>query len=144
MTDTQRTIARVQRVLPAPPAVVYDQWLDPEAMRHWMCPRPARPLDVALDPTPGGRLRFDIEQEGVAFAVTGRFLRLDRPRRLAFTWSCTTWEDPSHESVVTVTFEPDGDAQTLMTIEHELLPAGLAAQHEVGWMAIAGQLERAL
>ena len=32
----------VRRVLPAPPAVVYDEWLDPVGMVEWMCPRPAR------------------------------------------------------------------------------------------------------
>ena len=138
------TVARVERVLPAPPDVVYDEWLDPDALKDWMCPRPARPTAIALDPTVGGALRIDIEEEGVEFFVVGHYLELDRPRRLAFTWSCSTWDDPTHQSVVTVTFEPvDGD-RTLMTIEHELLPPPLVLQHEGGWASIAAQLDAAV
>ena len=53
--------ARVQRVLPAPPGVVYDEWLDPDALTEWMCPRPARCLRVEMEPWTGGSLRLDIE-----------------------------------------------------------------------------------
>ena len=35
-------VAVVRRVLPAPPDVVFDEWLDPAAMTEWMCPRQAR------------------------------------------------------------------------------------------------------
>jgi hypothetical protein len=42
--------------------------------------------------------------------------------------------------VVTVLLEPRERGQTLMTIRHTLLPAGLADQHTRGWEAIAGQL----
>jgi uncharacterized protein YndB with AHSA1/START domain len=35
-------MVRVQRVMPAPPSVVFDEWLHPEAMKEWMCPRPVR------------------------------------------------------------------------------------------------------
>jgi uncharacterized protein YndB with AHSA1/START domain len=105
-----------------------------------MCPRPARPTKIELDPTVGGRLRIDIEEDGGRFAVTGRFVELDRPRRLTFTWSCSTWPDPSVESLVTVTLEPHGDDEALMTIRHTLLPPGLVDQHQTGWARIAGQL----
>jgi hypothetical protein len=42
--------------------------------------------------------------------------------------------------VVNVLLEPRGNEQTLMTIEHTLLPPGLVDQHERGWTAIAQQL----
>jgi hypothetical protein len=42
--------------------------------------------------------------------------------------------------VVNVLLEPHDDAQTLMTIEHTLLPPGLVGQHLRGWTAIADQL----
>ena len=45
-------------------------------------------------PRVGGRLRFDIEDEGEHFTVHGVFLALDRPRLLQFTWSCSIWHDP--------------------------------------------------
>jgi len=44
------------------------------------------------------------------------------------------------KSVMNVFLEARDNAQTLMTIEHTLLPPGLVDQHERGWAAIAQQL----
>jgi uncharacterized protein YndB with AHSA1/START domain len=134
----------VRRLLPAPPEVVYGEWLDPEALADWMCPRPARCRSVESDPRVGGRLRIDIEEGGLEFFVTGEYLVLDRPGRLSFTWSCSTWPDPALRTVVTVLLEPRDHRQTLMTIEHSLLPPKLADQHARGWTAIAGQFAEEL
>jgi len=144
VTEPPATAALVRRLLPAPPDVVYDEWLDPAAFADWMCPRPARCRGIQSDPRVGGRLRIDIEEEGSEFYVTGEYLVLDRPGRLSFTWSCSTWSDPGLRSVVTVLLEPREDGKTLMTIRHTLLPPGLTGQHERGWEAIAGQLAEKL
>jgi uncharacterized protein YndB with AHSA1/START domain len=137
-------VARVQRVLPAPPDVVYDEWLDPKALSEWMCPKPARCLNVELEPRLGGTLRFDIEDEGEEFFVIGKFTVLEPPHRLSFSWHCSTWGDPDLESVVAIELEEIGDVQTLLTLEHSLLPFDLLEQHERGWVAIAAQLDEVL
>jgi uncharacterized protein YndB with AHSA1/START domain len=138
--DAEAPTATVQRLLPASPDVVYDEWIDPDALADWMCPRPARAINIELDPTIGGRLRIDIEEDGIRFTVTGRYVELDRPERLSFTWSCSTWPDPSAESLVTVTLEPRRDNKTFMTIRHALLPPELIDEHQSGWARIAEQL----
>jgi uncharacterized protein YndB with AHSA1/START domain len=134
----------VRRVLPAAPDIVYDEWLDPVGMIEWMCPRPARAVKISLEPSVGGSLRIDIEDNGLSIYVTGHYLELDRPRRLRFTWSCSAWADPSVQSVVTVTLENHGTAETMMTIEHEQLPPDQVDTHQRGWGAISLQLEAAL
>jgi uncharacterized protein YndB with AHSA1/START domain len=139
-----RAAATVTRLLPAPPEVVYDEWLDPTSLRDWMCPRPARCLGLEVQPWVGGRLRIDIEDGGVQFFVIGWFTALERPRELEFTWHCSTWPPAARESLVKVALHPRGDQRTLMTIEHTLLPPGLLQRHQAGWAAIAGQLEAAL
>jgi uncharacterized protein YndB with AHSA1/START domain len=144
VTSPDLPIAVVRQRLPAPPDVVYDEWTDPGKLAEWMCPRPARCLNVEADPRIGGRVRFDIEEAGRTFRVSGNYLTLDRPHRLAFTWSCSTWPDPTIQTVVTVTIEPDGAEASVMTIEHELLPPALVPQHAHGWAAIARQLQAAL
>jgi uncharacterized protein YndB with AHSA1/START domain len=109
-----------------------------------MCPRPARAVKIALEPAVGGALRIDIEDGGALLCVTGQFTELDRPRRLRFSWSCSDWADPTVQSEVTVSLEDHGPGQTLMTIEHEQLPADLVDEHRRGWDAIAAQLGAAL
>jgi uncharacterized protein YndB with AHSA1/START domain len=132
--------AVVRRMLPAPPEVVYAAWLDADGMLEWMCPRPARPTKIELEPRAGGRLRFDIDFLGLLLQSTGAYLELDRPRRLSFTWRPSVWLDSDGESVVIVTLEPSGEDQTLMTIRHTL-PASLAEHYEQGWVRVAGQLD---
>jgi uncharacterized protein YndB with AHSA1/START domain len=139
--DPGPATAVVQRVLPAPPEVVYDEWLDAEGLAEWMCPRPARPTKIELDPRVGGRLRIDIDDQGYRLQVTGTYLDLRRPHQLSFTWTCSDWPEPDHQSIVTVLLRPHGDRQTLMTIRHSLLPPGLADGHRQGWGRVAAQLD---
>lgn len=137
-------VASVQRLLPAPPPVVYAEWLDADAMREWMCPRPARATAIELDPRVGGRLRIEIDDTGLPVTVTGRYLELDPPHRIQFTWNCTAWDPPAPDSIVTVLLEAQGADQTLMTISHAHLRPDLDERHQHGWGHIAGQLEAAL
>ena len=136
---TADRVVTVRRVLPAPPDVVYDEWLDPVGMLEWMCPRPARAVKISLEPSVGRPLRIDIEDSGSSLYVTGTFVELDRPRRLRFTWSCSAWADPSVQSLVTVTLEARGADETMMIIEHEQLPPEEVDSHQHGWGTIAVQ-----
>ena len=141
---TADRVVMVRRVLPAPPDIVYDEWIDPVGMLEWMCPRPARAVKISLEPSVGGPLRIDIEDSGSSLYVTGTFVELDRPRRLRFTWSCSDWADPSVQSLVTVTLAAHGVDETMMTIEHEQLPPEEVDNHERGWGTIAVQLRDAI
>jgi uncharacterized protein YndB with AHSA1/START domain len=143
VTDV-RPAAVVQRVLPATPSEVFAEWVEPEALAEWMCPLPAHATNVELDPRVGGRFRIDIEERGTRFYVFGSYLEVAPPRLLRFSWGCSTWEDPTVESVVTVTLEPHGRTDTLMTIHHAQLPAQHVEKHERGWAAIAEQLGHVL
>jgi uncharacterized protein YndB with AHSA1/START domain len=144
MTAVDPVAVVVNCVLAAQPEVVFDEWLDPDALSDWMCPRPARAVKVDLDARVGGRLRIDIEESGVEFFVAGRFLALDRPHRLVFTWTCSTWPDPNLDTRVTVTLEALGEHETRMTIRHEALPESLRPDHRKGWALIAQQLQEKL
>ena len=141
---TADRVVAVRRVMPVPPDVVYDEWLDPVGMLEWMCPRPARAVGISLEPSVGGPLRIDIEDNGSSLYVSGTFVELDRPRRLRFTWSCSAWADPSVQSLVTVTLEDHGTDETMMTIEHEQLPPAEVDSHRRGWGTIAVQLGETL
>ena len=141
---TADRVVTVRRVLPAPPDIVYDEWLDPVGMLEWMCPRPARAVKISLEPSVGRPLRIDIEDGGSSLYVTGTFVELDRPRRLRFTWSCSAWADPSVQSLVTVTLDARGADETMMTIEHEQLPPEEVDSHQHGWGTIAVQLGKTI
>src|SRR4029079_11482075 len=114
---TETATVRVQRVMPAAPAVVFDEWLDRESLREWMCPRPVRVLDVTVEPHVGGVVRIDVDDSGTRVLISGQFLTIDRPSLLRCTWANSNWPDPTSESVVNVSFEPVGDDETLISLE---------------------------
>src|SRR6186997_2329309 len=103
---TESATVRVQRVMPATPDLVFDEWLDPESLQEWMCPRPVRVLDVTVEPHVGGVVRIDVDDSGTRVLISGQFLTIDRPSLLRFTWANSNWPDPTSESVVNVSFEP--------------------------------------
>lgn len=131
---------RVQRVMPAAPDVVFDQWLDPESLEEWMCPRPARCVAITVEAHVGGTVRFDVDDSGASVLITGRFLAIDRPHLLRFTWSNSNWVDPTAVTVVNVAFEPFGDDETLMSIEHSLVPPEEFDNFHNGWTRTSDQL----
>jgi uncharacterized protein YndB with AHSA1/START domain len=133
-------VARVQRVMPATPDVVFDEWLDPESLQEWMCPRPSRCVAVNVEPRVGGSVRLDVDNSGNSVLITGRFLAIDRPHLLRFTWSNSNWRDPTVVSVVNVAFEPFGDDRTLMSIDHSLLPPEEFDSFQNGWSGVCDQL----
>jgi uncharacterized protein YndB with AHSA1/START domain len=137
-------VAVVRQRLAAPPRVVYDEWTHADRLAEWMCPRPARCLSVTADARIGGAVRFEVDEDGVRFLVSGNYVTLEPPHRLAFTWSCSTWPDPAVQSLVTVTIDADGPGACVMTIEHALLPSGLTGQHARGWSRIGEQLASAV
>ena len=89
-----RTV-RVRRLMPATPDVVFDEWLDADALSDWMCPRPDRCVAVTVEPGVGGRLRFEVEQpDGGLVLITGSFLTIDRPRLLRSPGATRTGRTP--------------------------------------------------
>ena len=138
MSETK--VVRVKRVMPAEPEVVFDQWLDTESLAEWMCPRPDRCVSIVVEPHVGGRVRFDVDHSGTLVLISGQFLAIERPHLLRFTWSNSNWADPTASSIVNVTFEPFGDDETMMSIEHSLVPADDFENFHNGWTLTSEQL----
>jgi uncharacterized protein YndB with AHSA1/START domain len=130
------TTARVERLLPVPPADAYDAWVDADRLRRFICPEPGT-AEVAIDPRPGGPLRIVMAFPDRVRVIEGEYLALERPHRLTFSWR-PQWREP--ESVVTVSFEPRGSDETLMTIVHSQLPPASVTDYQRGWGSVSAQL----
>jgi uncharacterized protein YndB with AHSA1/START domain len=137
---TAAATVTVSRRIPASAERLFDAWLDPKSLAMWMRRDGGEPSQVVADPRVGGSFSFTMIDRFGESVHRGTYRVIDRPRALEFTWRshATNKED----SVVRVTFEPDGDA-TVVEVRHERLPDGEAARnHSDGWTEILGQLER--
>jgi uncharacterized protein YndB with AHSA1/START domain len=138
-------IVRVTRTLNATRDEVFDAWTDPDQLPQWLCPLPGVVGEASFDPTVGGQYRIVMVFDHGAYEVTGRYLVVDRPARLVFTWRSDGVS--GQDTLVTVTLDPVGDPPELteMTILHERIPSTHARDRfSAGWANVSGALDRLL
>jgi uncharacterized protein YndB with AHSA1/START domain len=134
--------ARVERVLPARSYEAFDAWVDEEALARFICPAPGHVEEVSIQPRMGGTLRVVMAFASGRVEVAGRYVAVDRPHRLSFTWRSP--DAGELESIVTVLFAPHAAGRTLMTIMHSRQPADRVERRQAGWASVAQQLELVL
>jgi uncharacterized protein YndB with AHSA1/START domain len=133
----------IKRRFNASPAKAFAAWTDPENVKHWMGPGETKVLSAESDPRAGGRYRWVMQApNGEVHDVSGAYREVIANEKLVFTWA---WKStPERESLVTVTFKPDG-AGTLMTLTHEqFFDAEARDRHQGGWTGAMDKLEKYL
>jgi uncharacterized protein YndB with AHSA1/START domain len=124
----------MKRVLPAPPRVVFQACTEPHELARWWGPRGFTASSIDLDLRVGGSYRIAMQPPDVElFYLSGEFLEVDPPARLAYTFR---WEDPDpddRETVVTLSFRDLGDGTELDFKQGEFATEGRRALHEQGW-----------
>lgn len=130
----------VRRRIPAPPARVFAAWLDPGSLARWMQPGAATGALVTTDPRVGGRYRIVMRFPDRDVEHSGRYLTIEPPRRLVFTWQSAATD--LRETVVTVELRADGDG-TALTLTHRQLPPARIEGHRGGWTDVLRKLAEA-
>ena len=147
MSSEKPAHARVTRVFRAPPERLFDAWLDPELLGTWMfgpAVRDEEIVRIALDPRPGGAFSFVVRRQGQEIEHVGEYLEIDRPRRLAFSWSVK--QDNAEAARIIVEIIPHAPEGTALTLTHELPPswASFVSQAETSWSTMLASLAAAL
>lgn len=150
MTNVERDIeVRVERRFAAQRERVFDAWTNEDVLRDWWSAMPTMsPGEIDVDLRRGGRYRMQmITDTGEAHTVVGEYVEVDRPARLAYTWTWESNEDAmsgSADTLVEVEFAEDGDG-TLVTLTHSRFGSReIAGMHEHGWSGTFDSLERYL
>jgi uncharacterized protein YndB with AHSA1/START domain len=114
----------------AEPDEVFEYFTRPEALVRWMGDR------AVLDPRPGGDFTLYFEER----CVEGRYVEVDRPRRLVIAWGRKgSLEMPPFSSTLEVSFLPE-DSGTRVSIIHSGLPESEAPRHALGWQHYLARL----
>jgi uncharacterized protein YndB with AHSA1/START domain len=129
------SVLRIERVFAASPEATFDAWTSVDVLRMWWPAGPGWDTPVAeVDARVGGRLRLVMrDPDGAEFGGEGRYVTLDRPHRLAFTWR---WDSPDlgvQEQLVEVTFTGNGDGTTTVVLTNTGLTEREADEHREGW-----------
>jgi uncharacterized protein YndB with AHSA1/START domain len=132
-------IVLVDRVIPAPPRTVFEAWLDPEALRRFMCPAPGTSVTRAeCDPRVGGKFLVVMNVGGQDLPHRGEYLEIERYTRIVFTWLSAHAGEGSR---VTLHFAESPGGQTKLTLEHVgLADAEIRTRHHSGWSSILAEL----
>lgn len=131
-------VVEVTQHVDARPDEVFPYFVDAAKYTRW------KGLDAEFDPRPGGIYKVKMWDGG---GVEGRYVVVDPPRRVVFTWG---WhgpglpegfaEVPPGSTTVEVTFEPAGEG-TLVRLRHTGLPTEAAAVvHRWGWTTYGARL----
>jgi uncharacterized protein YndB with AHSA1/START domain len=131
-----RTLSMVH-TFDAAPERVFAAWTDPAQFAEWFGPRGMKTTHCRLDLRVGGRWELTGEGLGTQRAISGRYLAVDPPRLLSFTWA---WHETGsldtpreHETTVTLEFRPVG-ARTELTLTHaRFRDTTGAANYRWGW-----------
>src|SRR4051812_34443889 len=88
-TSGPQVEVRVTHRFGTPPETLFDAWIHPDRIGHWMfgpAVRDEQVLYLAVDARIGGTFSFRVLRHGQEIDHIGEYVEIDRPRRLAFTW----------------------------------------------------------
>jgi uncharacterized protein YndB with AHSA1/START domain len=136
---------QLARRLPASPERVFAALTRPDAVARWWGPAGFTTPDVELDLRVGGRYRFTMQPpHGEPFHVSGEFLEIDPPARLAYAFR---WDEPTsddRETVVTVDLEAVADVTELTVRQGAFATSERLGLHRDGWSDSLGKLSALL
>jgi len=127
----------VQRTYTASVDAAFEAWTSPAALEQWFGPPGFRAKVLSHELRVGGGWRFRmVSKDGDAYHHFGRFLEIDAPHRLVFTWASEEqvdgWRDVNGDPTrVTVTFKAVAAGVTV-TVTHQRLATALARQALTG------------
>jgi uncharacterized protein YndB with AHSA1/START domain len=149
--DPNLTI-RIERGFDAPAELVYDAWLDPQAVGLWLFATPDGVMQaVEVNPIVGGTF-FIAEQRGELLVKhAGTYVELDRPRRIVFAFFAYTKELDERakrelpSTWVTVDIAPTAGGSQL-TLTHQVHPdwADYLDRSREGWATMLDGLDSML
>jgi uncharacterized protein YndB with AHSA1/START domain len=125
---------RITRRFAAPPADVFDAWLDAEIAGQWLFATASRPMThVEIDARAEGSFCFAEQRDGEIIEYTGEYVEIVPHRRLAFTLSMADHWYVTTRVIVEITALKTGCELTLV---HEDVPSHYANYTEARWTGI--------
>lgn len=140
MTDLT---VNVTKIIDAPIENVFDAWLSPETLPQFILPMPGMPQpQVEIDAREGGEFTIMMQVGDDKIPHAGKYLEIDRPNKLVFTWESPFSADGS---TVTLSFKSlDGNKTNVDLSQVKFIDEESRNNHEGGWSNILDSLNSVL
>ena len=139
-------ILRMTRTFDATPERVFAAWTNPDQFGQWFGPVGMKTVSCDIDARVGGAWRLMGEGRNIPGArdldrvrptVSGRYLEIERPQRLVFTWAWHEKDDfaspRGQETVVTLQFKAAGERTEMVFTQAVLRDQPVLEAHQRGW-----------
>jgi uncharacterized protein YndB with AHSA1/START domain len=135
---------RIERTFDAPAEDVFDAWTSAEVISRWFRPRERwREADAEVDLRVGGRIRVVMRTpDGEPIRAGGEYTLIERPTRLAFTW--TFEDDPSNQQMIELEFTERDGATTVTFVNSDISEERRRDSQYEGWSTCFDEMERVL
>jgi uncharacterized protein YndB with AHSA1/START domain len=122
-----------EREMDASADVLFQAWT--EHMDRWF----AAPGSVLMKPEVNGVFYWETQFEGQRHPHYGRFLTLERNRRIDLTW--VTSATKGFETIVSVSLEPRGTGTHIRLVHRGFPDEESKRRHEDAWPKVLAQLD---
>lgn len=125
-----RTSVKISRRFNASPERLFDAWADPAVVSQWLFTTKSGKTTYDLDIRVGGSYTITRVSKGKKYVAVGKYLEIDRPRKLVFTFGMPQFA--ADFDTVIVEIVPDGDGCVLTLTQEEMRP-GYEKSTVNGW-----------
>lgn len=143
MTAQPKVEARVTHRFAAPPAQLFDAFLDPAKVAHWMLAGGGEIVRITVDPQVGGRFSFVVRRGAMEIDHVGTYLELDRPLRLLFTWGVVQDKGDVSRIIIDIVQQESG-CEVSLVHEMDAEWAEFVPSAQGAWTKMLGRIAEAL
>ena len=137
-------VVRIERTFDAPAEDVFDAWTSEEVIRRWFIPatgwqEPSAKVELRV----GGKIRVVMrDPDGDPVEAGGEYTRIERPHRLAFTW--TFDDDPSNQQMIELEFTEREGVTTVLFVNSDISEKQRRDAQYDGWSTCFDNLKLVL
>jgi uncharacterized protein YndB with AHSA1/START domain len=125
---------QLSRIVEVPPQRVFDAMTDPEQVAQWWGPDGFTCPEVILDAKVGGAYRIAMQPpDGGLFHLTGEYLEVQPPFRLAYTFRWQPPDPDDQETVARLALHARDGATEVALVQGPFATEARRELHEAGW-----------
>ena len=135
---------RIERTFDAPAEDVFDAWTSEEVIARWFKPAQGwQEASAEVDLRVGGSIRVVMRSpDGEPVRAGGEYTLIERPHRLAFTW--TFDDDPSNQQMIELEFTELDGVTTVLFVNSDISEAERRNSQYEGWSTCFDEMARVL